>query len=915
MNVFGRTPFNVTLFWAAAIASLGGLLFGYNTVIISSILVSLPKEWDLGAMYQGLVVSGVLLGAVAGAAASGKMADSLGRRDVILATAAVYVLGTCNTAVASTPVMLFVGRMICGVAIGSTSVTVPLYIAEIAPARYRGMLVSFNQLAITIGILGALVIGAYSVGHDSSWRSIPLWGVIPAVLLGVGGLLLPESPRWLMLQDDEEKARRIFAMMGSDDVEADIRHIRRNLDASRGMTLPDLFKQPLRRSLVIGIGIFVVQQFTGINAVLYYAPAVFKMAGYASESAGLAASVSLGVVNVLATLVSMALVDRVGRRPLLLTGLAGMIVCLVVLGITVALGGAGEAGRVQMLFAIGSLLFFVAFFAVGIGVMGWLITAEIYPQSIRGTAMSLPGIAHWSANLVVSLLFLALLDSIGPELPFWLFALAGILGFLFCSSVVPETKGKTLEAIETAWMETKAKVAAEQNAFRVWLIACFASLGGLIAGYEWGVIGGAMLEIRKTWDLSSAQEGLIVSAFLVGATIAVTFSGKLADNFGRRTIVLAVAVFFVTGSYACGLAPTPEWLIAGRLLIGMSTGVATFAIPMYLCEISPAPIRGALVIMCQLAVASGGLLAALTTTLFAYYGQSWRDMFTLAAVPSAFLAVAMLFLPESPSWLLSKNDPGATRRMLRKLGVYSSAEALESLKRDLAASPAAAWRDLFKPWLRLPLVIGVVILMLQTVTGNSVVICYGPTIFQKAGFESGHAAMLASAGLGLVDISMILLSMRFVDRLGRRPLLLTGLLGMIVSLGALGLIFFLKESGVVGPELKWLIVGSLVTFVASFGMSLGPVCGLIVAELYPLSIRGLGMSIATCCSLGSAAFLSFAFPHMATLLGDARIFWLFGLVAAAGWVFCYFLAPETKGKTLQEIEQFWLPRKPVDESV
>jgi sugar porter (SP) family MFS transporter len=372
-------------------------------------------------------------------------------------------------------------------------------------------------------------------------------------------------------------------------------------------------------------------------------------------------------------------------------------------------------------------------------------------------------------------------------------------------------------------------------------------------------------------------------------------------------------VFFVTGSYVCGLAPTPEWLAAGRVLIGMSTGVATFAIPMYLSEISPAAIRGALVMMCQLSMVAGGLLASLINILFDYYDQSWRDMFTLVAVPSAIMAVAMLFLPESPSWLLAKDDPGATRRMLRRLGVHSPQETLETMKRDMAASPEVSWRDLFKPWLRLPLVLGVVILMLQEITGHGVMINYGPTIFQMAGFESSRAAMLANTGLGLLDLCMILLSMRFVDRIGRRPLLLTGLMGIIVSLGVLGLGFFLMDSGFSGPFLKGLIVGSLMTYVAAFGISLGPVCGLIVSELYPLAIKGLGMSIAACFCLGSAALMSYTFPRLVAVLGNGGAFWLYGLVSAAAWVFCFALAPETKGKTLMEIERLWLNRRPDQE--
>lgn len=900
----GVPPLNGKLLLSAAIASVGGLLFGYNTGIVSALLISMPKEFEVGPMLQGVIVSAMLMGAVLGAAVSGKITDYQGRRDTILGTAAIYALGSFSTAVASTPLMLILGRLIVGVAIGSTSVTVPLYLAEIAPAPRRGMLVSFNQLAITIGILAAFCVGAYVIHNALSWHLIPLLGVAPALLLGIGALCLPESPRWLMLQDDEDKSRSIFLQTGSTTAQEDIVHIRRNVDTTKGMTLPDLFKQPLRSSLLAGIGIFVVQQFTGINAVLYYSPIVFAMAGVESEVVALTAAVSLAVINVLSTVAAMALVDRIGRRPLLLTGLGGMVICLIVLGC--AANPSGDISDVQKFAAMASLIGFVASFALGIGVMGWLLIAELFPLVLRGTAMSLPSTVHWGTNLLISLSFPFLLNHAGPDFTFWLFALSGVLGLLFLSSFVPETKGRTLEEIEDQWLAQDQRQETPSNHFRLWLIAGFASLGALITGYELAIIGSVILDIRTLWSLSLGQEGIIVSAFLLGATVAAILSGRLADNFGRRTIVLAMAVFFVTGNYLCGLAPSPNWLIAGRLVIGMSTGVATFAIPMYLSEIAPSDIRGALVVMSQLALAGGGLLAYLVTSVFDVYEQGWRELFTLAAIPSAFLAVAMLFLPESPSWLLLKNDPGAARRMLQRLGVPHPQNSLTAMSQGLSSSVPGKWKDLLNPKLRMPLLIGVVLLMLQQVTGGIVVLNYCPTIFTSAGFESSRAAILASAGLGLVDFMTILLSMRLVDRVGRRPLLLWGLAGTIATLGMLGLAFFLKGYEPIAPQLKWIVAASLILYVASSGMSLGPVGNLIVSELFPLHVRGLGMSIATCASVGSAALMSFSFPYLVAALSDAGVFWLYGLIGTASIVFCYYFAPETKGKTLQEIERHWL---------
>lgn len=444
----GRKGYSVTI--VATISALAGLLFGYDTGVISGAILFVQEDFRLTTFQEEIVVSAVLLGATIGAIAGGRLTDRLGRRTTLLQVAGLFMLGAIGTALSSTMAWLSLGRLVVGIAIGIASFTAPLYISEISPPSVRGKLVSLNQLMITIGIVCSYL-ADYALAASRGWRWMFGLAAIPALILLIGILFVPESPRWYMSRSMKDKAREVlFGMHTPAMAEAELAEIEESLKLQEG-DWKELLSARLRPALIIGIGLAVFQQFTGINTVIYYAPTIFQFAGLRSNAAAILATAGVGVVNVLFTVVALWLLDRAGRRPLLLYGLVGMIVSLAVLGFAFMSPNLGHALAWISLVCV---MLYVACFAIGLGPVFWLMISEIYPLKIRGRAMSIATVMNWGSNLLVALTFLTLLRSVGRPGTFWLYAFVGVLAWIFVYRLVPETKGKTLEQIEAQWVSS-----------------------------------------------------------------------------------------------------------------------------------------------------------------------------------------------------------------------------------------------------------------------------------------------------------------------------------------------------------------------------------------------------------------------------------------------------------------------------
>ncbi|MBV8149289.1 MAG: sugar porter family MFS transporter, partial [Candidatus Eremiobacteraeota bacterium] len=363
----------------ASVAALGGLLFGYDTGVISGAILFITKDFALPTHMQEFTISVVLLGCIAGAAVSGSIADRIGRRWTLFSAGIIFIVGAFVSALAPNETVLLVGRAIVGIAIGFSSVVAPLYISEVAPANVRGALVSLYQFAITVGILAAYVVD-YAFAAHGQWRWMLGLAFLPSLVLVAGMLAMPESPRYLFKMGDDARAHdEITRMYGnSAEVTAEENSIRESLKIPAAGW--EAFRAPnLRTALFIGVSLAVLQQVTGINTVIYYGPQILKMAGISSNSASILAEALVGTVNCLMTLVAIFFVDRIGRKPLLYAGLAGMFVALSALAYAFAqphLSGSLSA------IAIGSMMLYVGCFAFSLGPIVWILISEIFPLPV-----------------------------------------------------------------------------------------------------------------------------------------------------------------------------------------------------------------------------------------------------------------------------------------------------------------------------------------------------------------------------------------------------------------------------------------------------------------------------------------------------------------------------------------------------
>ncbi len=435
----------------SGIAAVGGFLFGYDTGVISGALLFIDDEFSLTPFIEGVVVSSILVGAMVGAVGCGPLADRYGRKRAIIAAAVLFSVGALLAAFAPSVSMLVVARVVLGIAVGAASVLVPLFIAEAAPPAIRGRLVSTNQLMITIGILGAYLTNS-AFAYPGGWRWMFGLGLVPAVILGVGMFFLPETPRWLVEKGRLDEARAVLGRLRDPETAAaelsDIRNVHDTEDEKA--SIRDLAAPWVRPALIAAIGVSVIGQASGINTVIYYAPTIFESTGL-GVSASILGTVGIGVVNVIMTLVGMALVDKAGRRMLLMIGFSIMAACLAVLAFVLSSERlADSAGWIAMI----CLAVYIAAFAVSVGVVVFVLPSEIYPLRIRGSAMSATLLCNWGMNFLVALTFLSLFDALGRSTTFLMYAVICALGWLFAVKLVPETKGRSLEEIEV-WLRER----------------------------------------------------------------------------------------------------------------------------------------------------------------------------------------------------------------------------------------------------------------------------------------------------------------------------------------------------------------------------------------------------------------------------------------------------------------------------
>ncbi|MEG2113470.1 MAG: sugar porter family MFS transporter [Hafnia sp.] len=428
------------------LAALAGLLFGLDMGVIAGALPFLAKEFALSSHQQEMVVSIMMLGAALGALCSGPLCTRIGRKKTLLIGSVLFVVGSIGCALAPDLSTLVISRFLLGAAVGVASFVAPLYLSEIAPEHIRGSMISLYQLMITIGILAAFLSDT-ALSASGNWRWMLGIITIPALILFFGVLTLPESPRWLMMKDKHALAEKVLLLLRStrEEAHSELEAIRESVQVrQRGW---QLFRanSHFRRSTYLGVLLQFMQQFTGMTVIMYYAPKIFAIAGFASTEQQMWGTVIAGLTNVLATFIAIGLVDRWGRKPILKLGFSVMAICMASMGYMFFVG---ITSATEQYTAVTLLLIFIVGFAMSAGPLIWVLCSEIQPLAGRDFGVTCSTMANWIANMIIGATFLTLIDTIGSAGTFWLYAGLNVVCIVLTLLFVPETKNISLENIE-----------------------------------------------------------------------------------------------------------------------------------------------------------------------------------------------------------------------------------------------------------------------------------------------------------------------------------------------------------------------------------------------------------------------------------------------------------------------------------
>lgn len=426
------------------VTALGGLLFGFDISVISGAIPFLQDYFELNEALKGWLVSSALIGCILGASYSGRLGDKFGRKIILMAVSILFGISAIGSGLADSIPTFIIYRILGGIAVGGASVLAPMYIAEVAPAHLRGRMVSLNQLTIVIGISMAYFSNYFLLAiGENAWRWMFVAEVVPSLLFFVALFIVPESPRWLVARNDETKAHEVLKRIaGIDFANFELSEIKESLaGAGKRGTIREVFKKKYSLILFLGIFLAVFQQWSGINVIFFYAPDIFAKANMGVDTA-LFQTTLIGVMNIVFTILAMRVIDKIGRKKLMLIGSAGMVICYIVIGYLFEIGRTGD----WLLLTF--IIITPAFFAFGLGPTVWVVLSEIFPNKIRGAAMSVATFSLWVACYILTLSFPILVELFSSAITFWIYGLICIIGFVVIYKLLPETKGISLEKLE-----------------------------------------------------------------------------------------------------------------------------------------------------------------------------------------------------------------------------------------------------------------------------------------------------------------------------------------------------------------------------------------------------------------------------------------------------------------------------------
>ncbi|RDX90021.1 Sugar transport protein 13, partial [Mucuna pruriens] len=910
-----------------------------------------------------LFTSSLYLAALVATMFASTVTRKLGRKQTMLIAGVFFVIGTVLNAVVNSLILLILGRILLGCGVGFANQAVPVFISEIAPTRIRGALNIMFQFNITIGILIANIVNYFTAQIEGGygWRvSLALAG-IPALMLTGGSLMVDDTPNSLIERGFEDEGKAVLKKIrGVENVEPEYQEILKASKVAKAVKHPfrSLIKRHNRPPLIIAIFLQVFQQFTGINAIMFYAPVLFNTLGFESN-ASLYSAVITGAVNVLSTLVSVYFVDKIGRRMLLLEACIQMFVSQMVIGIVLGLKVQDHSDNLNRGFAVLVVVMvctFVASFAWSWGPLGWLIPSETFPLETRSPGQSVTVFVNMLFTFIIAQGFLSMLCHL--KFGIFFFFSAWVLAMsIFTILLIPETKNVPIEEmteknhknIEATMADGGLSTSAsdyEAKITPIVIISCImAATGGLMFGYDVGVSGGVtsmphFLEkffpevYRKTveekevgsnyckYDNEKLQ--LFTSSLYLAGLTATFLASYITRSQGRRATMLIAGFMFIAGVGFNASAHNLAMLIIGRVLLGCGVGFANQAVPVFLSEIAPSRIRGALNILFQLNITLGILFANLVNyaTNKMKGGWGWRISLGLGGLPAVLLTLGALLVVDTPNSLIERGHLEEGKAALRKIRGIDNIEAefLELVDASRVAKQVKhPFRNILKRSNRPQLLISIALQVFQQFTGINAIMFYAPVLFDTLGYKN-DASLYSAVIIGAVNVLSTIVSIYSVDRLGRRMLLLEAGVQMFLSQFVIAVVIGMKvkdHSEDLSKGFAVLVVVMVCIFVSAFAWSWGPLSWLIPSEIFPLETRSAGQGVAVSVNLLCTFFIAQAFLSMLCFF-KFGIFFFFPACIFVMSTFVLFLLPETKNVPIEDItervwKQHWLWKRFIED--
>ncbi|KAL8166615.1 hypothetical protein V2J09_008114 [Rumex salicifolius] len=909
------------LLFSILIASCGSLIngcgLGYTAPVQSQLMSDLNLSTEQFSLFGSLATAGALLGSLM----SGNITEYLGRRKTMGIAAICSLFGWIAIAFSEAVWSLYIGRLLVGAEMGLVSYVVPMYTAEITPKNLRGGAVLTFVLGISCGI--SLM---FFLGLVVSWRVLALISTIPCIVQIIALPFIPDSPRWLMKVGLEKEYVASLQRLRGDNVDisleaAEIKVYTEALKNMHESNFLALFQRKyayaltVRAKFHIGLGLMALGQFSGYPFATGFSTAVGTISIAIIQIFFLPLLSSLAdefdiIFQIPVTSVGVILMDKVGRRPLILISASGMCLGCILSGLSFLFKDHGWLTSINPSLAfVGILLqLLVAAYPMGLGGIPFIIMSEIFPMNVKGTAGSLATCVNWATSWIVSYAFNFMLDwsSAGT---FFLFAFVNALTCLFVFKLVPETKGQN--HMKKPSVEEGAPLllsdgsaagagdgdgvdgsyAATTVVVRSTLVAvCGSFVFGAAVGYSSPTESGIIADL----DLTLAEYSVFGSIMTIGAMIGAIFSGRIADLFGRRGTMAFSQLSCLMGWIAITFSEVAWLLDAGRLSIGLGIGLLSYAVPVYIAEITPKNLRGGFGTVHQLMICCGVSLMYLIGTFV-----QWRILALLGAIPCLLQLLGLFFIPESPRWL-AKNarwqDCDEALRHLRGPKSDISFEATEI--REYTETPQqlseAKFTDLFQRRYAHSLVVGVGLMVLQQFGGVNGVAFYATSIFESAG-RIGTIAMV------VVQIPMTALGSVLMDKSGRRPLLMISAAGTCLGCFLAALAFFLQDLNTWSAITPFMASIGVLIYTGSFSLGMGGIPWVIMSEVFPINVKGSAGSLVTLVSWLGSWIVSYTFNFLMTW-SSAGTFFTFSIICGFTVGFVVKLVPETKGRTLEEIQ-------------